>query len=210
MKDARIIGYWSAWSATIFACGYSVAQILSTAGIIPHPQDLFWLFLPSLFLAPAFLLMMVCLHYMVSADKKIWTAIGIAFATVYAVCICIVYFSQLTVVIPSLLSAAIDETHVLAFVRRSFLMAVDCLGYFFMSLSMLFAAFAFRHDESGKWLYRSFLWTGLLLPVLILAFFFPFYYYLGALWIILFPLAMINAARIFKNEDYLISQPKFI
>jgi hypothetical protein len=209
MKDARRIGYWSAWSATFFACGYSVAQLFSTAGILPHPKDLFWLFLPSLFLAPAFLLTMVCLDYVVNAEQKIWTAIGITFATVYTVCICIVYFSQLTVVIPSLLQGAIDETHLLAFVRKSFLMAVDCLGYFFMSMSMLFAAFAFRHDESKKWLYRGLSWTGLLLPILILAFFFPFYYYLGGLWMILFPLAMINAARLFRNDKYFITQIKF-
>jgi hypothetical protein len=210
MKDARTIGYWSALSAAFFACGYSVAQILSTAGIIPHPQDLFWLFLPSLFLAPAFLLTMICLHYVAEADQKIWTAIGIAFATVYSVCICIVYFSQLTVVIPLLLQSAIDETHVLAFVRKSFLMAVDCLGYFFMSLSMLFAAFAFRNNKSGKWLHRGLLWTGSLLPILVLGFFFPFYYYLGAIWMLLFPLAMINAASLFKNESYFLSQTKLI
>jgi hypothetical protein len=210
VKYARKIGYWSALSATFFACAYSVAQVLSTAGVLPHPQDLFWLFLPSLFLAPAFLMTMICIHYVVDTEQKIWTAIGISFGIVYVVCICLVYFSQLTVVIPLLLSSTIDETHVLAFVRKSFLMAVDCLGYFFMSLSMLFAAFAFRLDKSKRWLYRGLLWTGLLLPILVLAFFFPFYYYLGALWMILFPLATINAARIFRSQTNFISQTGLI
>jgi len=210
MNNIRTIGYWSAWAATFFACGYSVAQILSTAGMVPHPRDLFWLFLPSLFLAPAFLMTMICLHYLANMDQKIWTAIGVAFATIYAVCISIVYFSQLAVVIPLLLKSAINESHVLAFVRKSFLMAVDCLGYFFMSLSMFFAAFAFRKKETVKWLFRGLLWTGALLPILILAFFYPFYYYLGALWMVLFPLAMISAAKFFKDKSTFYSETKFI
>jgi hypothetical protein len=210
MKNVRTIGYWSAWSAAFLACGYSLAQLLSTAGILPHPKDLFWLFLPSLFLAPAFLITMICLHYMVKVEQKIWTATGIAFATAYMVCITIVYFSQLTVIIPLLLQSAIDETHILAFVRKSFLMAIDCLGYFFMSISMLFAAFAFRSETSQWWLYRSLLWTGLLLPVLILAFFYPFFYYLGAIWMVLFPMAMINAARFFRRETFFLRETKFI
>jgi len=36
---------------------------------------------------------------------------------------------------------------------------------------------------------------------LILAFFFPVFYYLGALWMITFPLAMLNAARLFRNQQ---------
>jgi hypothetical protein len=210
MKQVSMIGYWSAWCAAFFACGYSVFQLMSTAGIIPHPQDLFWLFLPSLFLAPAFLITMICLHYVADGDQKIWTAIGVAFATLYAVCISIVYFSQLTVVIPMLLQSSIDETHVLAFVRKSFLMAVDCLGYFFMSLSMFFAALAFRHEAYGKWLYRGLLWTGALLPILILAFFYPFFYYFGALWMVFFPLAMLNAAKFFRREAFFLPETKFI
>ena len=77
-------------------------------------------------------------------------------------------------------------------------MAVDCLGYFFMSFSTLFTAFAFQKES--KWLYRGLLYNGSLLPVLILAFFYPVFYYAGAIWMITFPLAMINAAKIFKNR----------
>lgn len=78
-------------------------------------------------------------------------------------------------------------------------MAVDCRGYFFMSLSTFSAAFAFN-DEANKWLYRGLLYNGLLMPVLVLAFFFPVFYYVGALWMITFPLAMINAARLFRKD----------
>jgi hypothetical protein len=199
MNSVKTIGYWSAILSIFFALAYSVPQIFSELKLIPHPQDLIWLFVPSLFLAPAFMITMICIHYYISAALRIWTAIAMAFAVLYTICATIVYFTQLTVVIPQLLTAQIDETHVLAFHRRSFLMAVDCLGYFFMSLSTLFAAFAFATDESNKWLYRGMLYNGMLLPVLILAFFYPVFYYVGALWMITFPVAMVHAANLFKK-----------
>ncbi|MBS1527364.1 MAG: hypothetical protein JST19_17050 [Bacteroidetes bacterium] len=202
MKQVRELGYCSAALALFFALAYSVAQLMSTFELIPHPQDLFWLFLPSLFLAPAFLLTMISLHYTADESVKIWTMIGYSFAALYTICACIVYFSQLTVVLPKELNGEVDERYVLIFEPKTFLMAVDCLGYFFMSLSTLFAAFAFREY---KWLYRGMLWNGALLPVLILAFFYPVFYYVGALWMLTFPLAMINAMKYFVVG----SNPKF-
>jgi hypothetical protein len=197
------IGFWAAILSLFFAIGYCVPQLLSTARIIPHPQDLFWLFLPSLFLAPAFLITMICLHYRAPGDLKIWTAIGASFAITYTVAVTIVYFTQLTVVLPAELKGTIDGKNVLIFESKTFLMAVDCLGYFFMSFSTFFAAFAFKNIS--KWLYRGLLWNGSLMPVLVLAFFFPVFYYVGALWMITFPLAMINAVKLFRKS----SQPGF-
>jgi hypothetical protein len=195
-----MIGYWSAVLSAAIGFAYSIPQIFSTLKLIPHPQDLVWLFAPSLFLAPAFLIAMICIHYYVSSELRIWTAISVAFALLYTACVTIVYFTQLTMIIPNLLDGKIDETHVLAFHSRSFLMAVDCLSYFFMSLSTLFASFAFFRDKLNKWLYRGLLYNGLLLPVLILAFFYPVFYYVGALWMVTFPLAMLNAAGLFRRR----------
>lgn len=210
MNKIRTIGWWSAFLSLFFAIAYSVPQIFSELKLIPHPQDLIWLFVPSLFLAPAFLVTMICIHFFVDEDVKIWTAIATAFSTLYTICATIVYFTQLTVVIPPLLGNEIDETHVLAFHTKSFLMAIDCLGYFFMSLSTIFAAFAFLKDKNYKWLYRGLLYNGLLLPVLVLAFFYPVFYYVGALWMITFPLAMIQVANLFKKSQELSLHPKKI
>ena len=197
-KIIKKIGFWSAVLSLFFALGYSVPQILSELKIIPHPKDLFWLFLPSLFLAPAFLLTMISFHYIAPGDLKIWTAIGWSFALLYSISASIVYFTQLTVVLPLQLKGEIDEKHVLIFQSKSFLMAIDCLGYFFMSLSTFFAAFAFKNNN--KWLYRGMLYNGLLMPVLVPAFFYPVFYYVGALWMITFPLAMVNAAKLFRSN----------
>jgi hypothetical protein len=198
MMNLKPLGFWSSILSLFFAIAYSVLQILSEVKLIPHPQDLYWLFAPSLFLAPSFLVAMICLHYKAGKDAKLFTAISIAFAILYCADITFVYFSQLTVVIPAQLKNEVNEKQVLLFDRRTFLMAVDCLGYFFMSLSTLFAALAFK--AGNKWLYRGLLYNGLLLPVLILAFFYPVFYYVGALWMITFPMAMINAAKLFSGK----------
>lgn len=200
VSNINKLGRWSAGSSVVLAIGYSIPQILSAAKILPYPHDLFWLFLPSLFLAPAFVIAMISLHYSVEENLKIWTALGVAFALMYAPLVSIVYFSQLTVVIPALLKGQLNETHVLFFPGRTFLMSIDCLGYFFMSFSTFFAAFAFRNNDRNKWLYRGLLWNGLLMPVLVLAFFYPIFYYVGAVWIITFPLAMINAVKYFQKQ----------
>jgi hypothetical protein len=199
MAKLNPIGWWSAVLAAGFGLVYSVFQVLSELKLIAHPRDLYWLFLPSLPLAPAFLIAMICLHYAVDNDLKLFTAISVAFAVLYSADVSLVYFTQLTAVLPAQLSNQINEKQVLLFDRRTFLMAVDCLGYFFMSFSTLFAAFAFTKDQKNKWLYRGLLFNGLLLPVLILAFFYPVFYYVGAIWMITFPLAMINVAKLFND-----------
>ncbi|PWT77599.1 MAG: hypothetical protein C5B59_03770 [Bacteroidetes bacterium] len=201
MTNVHRVGQWSAMLSFIFALAYSVPQIFSELKWIPHPQDLFWLFAPSLLLAPAFMVTMICLHYGANEDEKIWTAIGVAFAILYCADVTLVYFSQLSVVLPRLIRSEINEDYVLAFRAKTFLMAIDCLGYFFMSFSTFFAAFAFI--QSDKWLFRSLLFNGLLMPILVLAFFFPVLYYVGAIWMITFPLAMIQAWRLFRKDHLL-------
>src|SRR6478672_5958359 len=119
MNKYKSIGAWSSMLALLFGFGYSIPQILSSAKLIPHPQDLFWLFLPSLLLAPAFLIVMICLHYTADASLKIWTAIGAAFGILYCANVTLVYFTQLTVVLPAQLNGGINEKQVLLFDRRT-------------------------------------------------------------------------------------------
>jgi len=78
---------------------------------------------------------------------KIWSHIGLVFATIYAVLISINYYVQLTFVVPRLLQEMwMDSISLQPFLFvpfDSFLYSVDILGYSFMSLATLFAAFAF-------------------------------------------------------------------
>src|SRR5688500_17880442 len=115
MHSVYKIGKTSAILAAVFAIIYSIFQLLAVFNIIPHPQELFWLFLPSLLLAPSFLILIISLHYSATPERRIFTAIGISFATIYTVFVVIVYFTQLSVIVPQLTAGKIDETHLFAF-----------------------------------------------------------------------------------------------
>jgi hypothetical protein len=194
----QTIGTWSAWLSFVLGLGYVTAQLLSWIKLIIYPGDLFWLFLPSLFLAPAFLITMICLHYMASDSLKIWTSIAVAFAIVYCSFATLTYFTQLGSIVPSLMRGEIGETHPLIFKPRSFTMSIDCLGYFFMSLSTFFAAFAFRHAD--KKLYGWMLFNGLLILLFIPAYFDTYLYYFGSVWAVSFSMCMIYAARLLRKK----------
>ena len=125
-----IIGLWTAVSSVFFGLDYFVAQVVSTVKIPAYPRDLFWVFLPSLFLAPVFLISMIYLHFAAPKNAQVWTGTGTAF----------------------------------------------------------------------KWLYHGFLRNGALMPVLVLAFFYPVLYCISAVWMIAYPLAMINTAEFFKKD----------
>ena len=127
---ANKIGFWSAILSIVFAAGYDIAQLFSWLKFVTFPADQFWLFLPSLFLAPAFLIVIISLHITAGQREKIWTAIGVAFAIIYCAFATMNYFIQLTVVVPALARGEINETNLLVFKQGSFMFAIDCLGYF--------------------------------------------------------------------------------
>lgn len=201
------IGYWAAILSLAFGLGYVLAQIFSWAKIITYPNDLFWLFLPSLFLAPAFLVAMICLHYKAAVELKIWSAIGVAFAVIYCTMATVTYFTQLGSMVPGLVRGEINETHPLIFKPRSFTMSIDCLGYFFMSLSTLFSAFAFK--KASRKLFRWMVFNGALILLFIPAYFNPFLYYIGSVWAISFSMSMIYAAK-FMHPKTVFVDSKFL
>ena len=76
---------------------------------------------------------------------------------------------------------------------------VDLLGYTLMSLSTLFAVPAFASNDRGRAARWAFAANGLLAPVLLPQVYFPNLIYLGALWLITFPLSMALLATLFRQ-----------
>lgn len=120
------------------------------------PVDYFWLF-PTFLLAPIFVVLMACLHTYAADNRKIFSQIALSFAVVYAAVIAIDYFTQFTVVIPSLLSG---ETAGLALFTQydphGLFVALESLGYLMMSTAFLFAAGIFsggRLEHAIRWLF---------------------------------------------------------
>lgn len=197
------IGFYSAMLSTIFSIAYIVAQAADLLGLLGPsggPVSLIFLMAPSIFLASSFVILMISIHYYASEEKKIWSHIGLIFATIYAVLISIVYYTQLTWVIPHMLQGT--EEQISAFIFKSFdsfLYAVDVLGYSFMSLSTLFAAPVFVEGRLERTISWFLIANGLLIPFLSLQMYYPALIYGAALWVITFPTSTILLAMLFRR-----------
>lgn len=204
MKNLRTYGYWSGLSAAIFSIIYSIFQLLTVAKMLTPPWDIAGMFLPSFLLAVSFVILMTCVYFYASEEKKLQAMLGLVFAILYAVLVSIVYFTELAVVIPAMLKNNTQGLDVLIPGPNSFMISVDALGYGFMSVSTLFACSVFAEH---RWTYRAMLWNGLLTPVIIFALFYPFLMAIGALWMITLPMSVICMTSIFKN---LTSEPEVV
>jgi len=204
------LGYWSAFLASLFSIVYIVGQLaewLNLMGSGGGPENpstalgLVVLLIPSFFLAPSFALLMLCVHYYAPEDKKIWSHAGIMFATIYAVMVSINYYVQLTLVVPHLMRSEIESIRPFLFTPfDSFIYSVDVLGYSFMSLSTLFAAFVFTGPGLERTARRFMIANGALIPFLALQIYYHPLIWPASLWAITFPGTTISLAMIFKRS----------
>jgi hypothetical protein len=172
-KSATGLGYWSAILTAVFAAASCAIGITTPARSGPFcasscvtypytnvaafiPADYIWLY-PTLLLAPIFVVLIACLHSYAADDRKIFSQIALSFALVYAAVIAVDYFTQFTVVIPSLLSG---ETAGLSLFTQydphGLFVALEGLGYLMMSAAFLFAAGVFsrgRLERGIRWLF---------------------------------------------------------
>lgn len=208
--SVRSLGYWSAIFSTVFSITYIIAQLIEWMGLLGSqggpesmstPMGLVWLLTPSLLLGVSFLILMVSIHYCASERDKIWSHLGLTFATAYTVLIGIVYFVQLTLVVPRLMSGDTQDIQLLIFTPfDSFLYAVDILGYSFMSLATLFAAKIFTGDGLEKIVRRFLTANGVLIPFLVFQMYYHPLIFLASLWAITFPGSTISLIILFKRQ----------
>lgn len=204
------LGYWSAVLASLFSIIYIVFQLaewldfLGSGGGPENPSTAFGLIIlltPSLLLAPSFALLMLSVHYYAPEDKKVWSHAGLIFATVYTVMVSINYYVQLTLVVPHLMRGEVESIRPFLFTPfDSFIYSVDVLGYSFMSLSTLFAAFAFTGAGLERTARRFLIANGLLIPFLALQIYYHPLIWPASLWAITFPGATISLAILFRRH----------
>lgn len=201
------VGFWSAAAVTAFSTAFSVTGALGFVGVLRFPWDPVLPDAASLFLALAFVVMMVSLHYTVKEPARLWTHLGASFAVMYAVLVSIVYFVITTVVVPYIDRGRADRVRLLEFDDGgSFMQALDGLGYFFLCLATASAAFAFSSRGRERWLRRAFLTNGVLgLPILFL--YMPLVFSwsehlmpIGALWMVSVPACGLLAALRFRAD----------
>jgi hypothetical protein len=176
-KGAYRFGFWSAalmaaLTAISFAIAVSTPPISgpfcqsgcvtypygNVASFVPH--DYIWMY-PGILLTPIFVVLMGCIHAHAQDDKKVFSQIGLAFAVISAMAITMDYFIQLTVIQPSLLKG---ETEGLALFSQynphGIFIALEDLGYLFMSAAFLFVVPVFAGGEGLERSIRWFFITG--------------------------------------------------
>ncbi len=215
-KSVCRIGFWSAVLAAIFSVAYVLGQLAEWFGLMGSgggpENDSTWyglvvLLIPSLFLGISFAVMMGSVHRLASSDRKIWSQTGLMFATMYGTLICMNYFVQLTLVAPALYRGDVgDSVRPFLFnVFNSFTYSVDLLGYSFMSLSTLFAAFVFMGPGLEKTVRWFLIANGLILPFIALQTFYHPLIWIASLWAITLPGATISLAVLFRRKLLAIS-----
>jgi len=210
-KSVYKLGFWSAVLAAAFSIAYDIGQLaewfnLMGSGGGPENDSTWYglviLLVPSFILGISFVVMMGSIHHQAPEDRKIWSLMGLIFAIMYSTLICMNYFVQLTLVAPALYRGDVSESvrPFLFNVFNSFTYSVDLLGYSFMSLSTLFAAFVFMGAGLEKKIRWFLIANGLIAPFIALQTFYHPLIWGASLWAVTLPGATISLAVMFKRK----------
>lgn len=208
-SSARTMGFWAAVCCAGFSLAYIVAQLFEWAGLLgssggPHAQStalgIAILLTPSLLLGPSFVVLMAALHVATPPEGKVFSLAGLAFATIYATLTGMVYFVQLTFVGPRIAAGDTAGIELLLFVPyKSFLFAIDLLGYSLMSLATMIGAFALPAESDSRRARWAMIANGLILPFLVFQMFVPELIWPAAAWAVTFPAMAILLAAMFRR-----------
>jgi hypothetical protein len=191
------LGFWSAIGTCIAGLAYGVPQILQVAGLLPDPLDRILIFAPSLILAPFFVVTLAVAYTQAVPDAKPWRLSALSLAILYGALASQVYINQIGVVIPHELRG---EGHLARATAccdfQQPMTVIDLLGYTYMAIALLFLVPSY----TSRPLRLLLLANGLLAPFLILQVYWPSLIYVGALWLFLFPAALVLMARQFRKD----------
>ncbi len=112
-------------------------------------------FIPSLILAPVFVVLMLCIYHTAPEDKKLLGQLGFSFAVICGAILSLHYYIQLTVVRQGLLSNELAGLWQFATPNPySLFWTFAALGYGFMGFAVLSIALIFyeKADRPIKWL----------------------------------------------------------
>lgn len=200
MSTVSRVGFWSSLAACMTAAAYGIAQILQIAGLLGFPWDEILIFGFSVCIPLPFVLAMICLHQTTAAPDRFWTHCAVVLATMYAVLVIIVYPTQLAVVVPSRMAGNAAAVQNLAVSSGTFMWVIDGAGYILMGLATLCAATVFREHPSRRWLRRFMLANGLIDPLIVAVYMFPWLLPAGGLWLVTFPGSMWLLAAHFRSR----------
>jgi hypothetical protein len=158
-KRVNKLGFWAAVLTAVLAAAFIIMGMFGSTSwdYYPGMVNYVWtfiktidyvLFVPGFLLAPVFVVLMACIHYYASYEKRIFSLIGLGFALIYATIITMDYFILWTVTLPSIISAQTADLSLLSMYNpHGIFVSLESLAYMIMSLALLFLAPIF---EGGK------------------------------------------------------------
>jgi len=216
-QTAITLGFWSAILASVFTIFFIMLAVGTTllfppkawSGIQTYAVNFNLLemasFIPAFLLAPTVVALTACIHYVTSERKKVFSLIGLAFASVYAAIIPTNYYLQLFVVRLNLESGMLDGLALLAQPNlHSVFFALETLGYAFLSLATLFVSQVFGGGKLESWIRGLFIVSGAvgIIGVLIAPFDQPYLIFAGlGIWSIAFPISTILLSIFFQRAE---------
>lgn len=217
-NSAIKMGFWSAVVITVLvilidvgmiasAILYPMTAITSIEAYAASFSSLQMLpFVPSLALAPVFAVLMICIYYYSSEDKRIFGQLGFSFALICAAILSLHYYIQLTIVQQGLLTNELAGLwQLVAPNPNSFFWTLAALGYGFMGLALLSAVpiFTEKSDRNIKWLFIANGTIGLAFLIGNALGLFAVNIFASFVWGVLFLIATLLLAKKFKNLTFI-------
>lgn len=217
MNAVRKLGLWSAILSALFGLLWFITFALKDviAPIPPwndlpayarafSPLRVLYVY-PSLLLPLTFIVLLACLHYSVSREKRIWTLIALAFGVLYAVMASINYNIQAVAVRQSLAAGETAGIEMLLPDNPRSVFNALANSYIYMALAMVAAGFALESHGLQRWV-RWIFFAQLLTALGQAAWsFFDFSFNLfmatSMVWVIGAPLAFILLGVLFSRDE---------
>lgn len=155
-KKVNRLGFWAAVFTALLAAAFITLGMFGSSSWDNYPGmiNYVWtfiktidyvLFVPGFILAPVFIILIACIHYYTSIDKKIYSLISLAFALIYATIITTDYFILWTVTLPSVIHGETMGLSLLSMYNpHGIFVALESIAYLMMSLALLFIAPVFK------------------------------------------------------------------
>jgi hypothetical protein len=198
------IGFWSGFIAFVATVAYDVAQMLQIYGVVKDPLSGILIYGFSLCISIPFLIEMLVFHYTTPPEKKFWSQAAVAFTIMYSIFVIANYVVQLATVIPMSVKGKLDEVRLLDQTPHSLFWDFDALGYIFMGIATLFAAFAFERKGFQKTLRRILLANAFVTPLIAFVYFYPHFtdklVLIGLPWAFTAPASMLSLGFFFKKR----------
>jgi hypothetical protein len=132
--------------------GYPYTDIISR-----FPRDYYWMFFAIIFLL-LYVVLFVSLQHLSTKENVLFAKIATAFAVISGTILVSCYFVQISVIQPSLLNG--ETTGIALFTQynpHGIFIALEEVGYLFMSISFLFAALIFQNksrlENAIRWVF---------------------------------------------------------